>query len=266
MAGDRIRDAYHQLLAPYLWTFMVCLTFRRTTSKAVAKLRYERWFNSLQQNLTVPLDSVCVVEQGKASGHTHVHVLLAGIPPTERVARQLQQAWPYGVADVRKIDPTKREQAIGYVLKTVSSSDSDQLEVTLSHRSSTGSSPQQPEPIRDSRPGPSNESRPQAAPPSEAQISTETITIPSIRFRRGSGFHVHRDGDYLVIALPLTTPRPSSTGKTNIVGSTGGPRPTLAEFDGWPISANVVLTVKPKGPAWKQRIAPLLARWEGKLS
>ena len=89
--------------------------------------------------------------------------------------------------------------------------------------------------------------------------------VPSITMKKGSGFHVSREGKYLVIVLPLTEPRPSSTGQTNVIASTGGPCATFAEFDGRSIMVGAVAMVKPSGPDWKVRIHALLARWKGRL-
>lgn len=49
----------------------------------------------------------------------------------------------------------------------------------------------------------------------------------------------------LVIRLPLGKPRPSSTGKTLVVATTGGFSATDAELDGRRVSVNVTATVKP---------------------
>jgi hypothetical protein len=94
----------------------------------------------------------------------------------------------------------------------------------------------------------------------------EKVRLPSITMKKGSGFYVQRHDDYLVILLPLGAPRPSSTGKTNVVGSTGGPRATFVEIDGSPVLVNAMAMVKPKSPAWRLRAYAILARWEGKLA
>ncbi len=49
----------------------------------------------------------------------------------------------------------------------------------------------------------------------------------------------------LVIAIPLTPARPSSTGKTLVVATTNGFTPTTATMDGKPISVSVNATIKP---------------------
>jgi hypothetical protein len=48
----------------------------------------------------------------------------------------------------------------------------------------------------------------------------------------------------LVITLPIGTVRPSSSGKTLIVATTGGFVPTTAEYDGKPIAVSVNATVR----------------------
>jgi hypothetical protein len=94
----------------------------------------------------------------------------------------------------------------------------------------------------------------------------EKVKLPSITMKKGAGFHVSRAGEYLVIVLPLTEPRPSSTGKTNVIGSTGGPRVTFAKLNGAPVMVTAVAMVKPKVPAWRLQIHAVLARWEGRLA
>jgi hypothetical protein len=264
MARDTIKDAYQRWLMKFPWMFMICLTFRKSTSAAVAKLRVDRWLKMVQQKLNVHIKWALVVEQGKASRHIHVHVLLAGISPTDAVASQLQQLWPYGVADVRKFDSAKREQGVAYFLKTVTADNSDQLDVSFSKETSNDASSRRRKHTCDSQPRKVG-SLPRTPAASKAQISGETLSVSHEKVRRGGGLYVRREQDSLVIVLPLKKPRPSSTGKTAIVGSTGGLRPTLAEFEGRPILVNVVATINPKGPAWKQRIAPLLANWEEKF-
>jgi hypothetical protein len=94
----------------------------------------------------------------------------------------------------------------------------------------------------------------------------EKIRVPAITMKKGSGFYVQRHDDYLVIVLPLGAPYPSSTGNTNVVGSTGGPRATFVEIDGVPAVVHAVVTLNPNCPVWRLRAYAILARWEGKLA
>lgn len=48
----------------------------------------------------------------------------------------------------------------------------------------------------------------------------------------------------LVIRLPLQTPRPSSSGKTKIVATSGGNQTTTAEVDGKPVTVGVNAYIK----------------------
>ena len=43
---------------------------------------------------------------------------------------------------------------------------------------------------------------------------------------------VTREGDMLVIRIPITTPKPSSSGKTLVVASTRGNQKTGVQIDG----------------------------------
>lgn len=43
----------------------------------------------------------------------------------------------------------------------------------------------------------------------------------------------------LVITIPLNAPRPSASGKTLVVATTGGNKPTTAEVDGKPVIVGV---------------------------
>jgi hypothetical protein len=57
------------------------------------------------------------------------------------------------------------------------------------------------------------------------------------------------DGGMLVIRIPLETPRPSSSGKTLIVATTGGNIVTGAKLsDGRPVVVGVNAYVKPLPP------------------
>ncbi len=44
--------------------------------------------------------------------------------------------------------------------------------------------------------------------------------------------NVTRDGDTLVIRIPITSPTPSSSGKTLVVASTRGNQKTAVQIDG----------------------------------
>ncbi len=50
-------------------------------------------------------------------------------------------------------------------------------------------------------------------------------------------------GDKLVIEIPLHDPRSSSTGKTRVVGTTGGFVATEALVDNMPVRVNVTATI-----------------------
>lgn len=52
-------------------------------------------------------------------------------------------------------------------------------------------------------------------------------------------------GNNLVIEIPLTPARPSSTGKTFLVATTGGYAKTTAVVDGKPVSISVNASIKP---------------------
>lgn len=43
----------------------------------------------------------------------------------------------------------------------------------------------------------------------------------------------------LIITIPLNAPRPSASGKTLVVATTGGNKPTTAEVDGKPVIVGV---------------------------
>jgi hypothetical protein len=48
----------------------------------------------------------------------------------------------------------------------------------------------------------------------------------------------------LVIRIPLQSPRPSASGKTMVVATTGGFKTTDAKIDGKPISISINATIK----------------------
>jgi len=50
---------------------------------------------------------------------------------------------------------------------------------------------------------------------------------------------IDRKTNELVIRLPLTAPRPSASGKTLIVATSGGNQPTTATIDGKPVIVGV---------------------------
>jgi hypothetical protein len=94
----------------------------------------------------------------------------------------------------------------------------------------------------------------------------QDVRISRITVKKKAGFHVSREGDFLVIVLPFIEPRPSSTGRTNLIASTGGPCATFAEFGGRSIMVSAVAMVKVDGPDWRVRLHALLARWNGRIS
>lgn len=47
------------------------------------------------------------------------------------------------------------------------------------------------------------------------------------------------EGNNLVITIPMTTPRPSASGKTLVVASSGGNKATAAIVDGKPVTIGV---------------------------
>lgn len=53
------------------------------------------------------------------------------------------------------------------------------------------------------------------------------------------------EGKKLVITIDLETPRPSSTGKTLVVASSGGGKATAAVVNGRPVTVNVSAWIKP---------------------
>ena len=51
-------------------------------------------------------------------------------------------------------------------------------------------------------------------------------------------FSVMKEGDELVVRVPLEKPKRSASGKTQVVASSHGPFNTGIEFEGFPIIAN----------------------------
>lgn len=49
----------------------------------------------------------------------------------------------------------------------------------------------------------------------------------------------NKDTQTLTITIQCSTPRPSASGKTMVIATTGGNRPTTATYDGKPIIAGV---------------------------
>lgn len=47
------------------------------------------------------------------------------------------------------------------------------------------------------------------------------------------------EGNELVIRMPLTTPRPSASGKTLVVATSGGNVRTMAEVNGKPVTIGI---------------------------
>jgi hypothetical protein len=60
---------------------------------------------------------------------------------------------------------------------------------------------------------------------------------------------VTREGDVLVIRLPIEAPKPSSTGKTLVVASTHGNQKTGMQIDGKDVyvGVNAYVYAEPKG-------------------
>ena len=53
------------------------------------------------------------------------------------------------------------------------------------------------------------------------------------------------EDNHLLIKIPLQTPRPSSTGKTLVVATTGGNVATTATVNGKPVTVGVNAYIKP---------------------
>ncbi len=60
---------------------------------------------------------------------------------------------------------------------------------------------------------------------------------------------VNREGDTLVIRIPITAPTPSSSGKTLLVASTRGNQKTALQIDGKDLylGLNAYVYAEPKG-------------------
>ena len=262
MRNNGVHDAYAQWIAAQTWSFWCVLTFRSRVRKTVATNRFDRWIKAIEKKLKVQLTWVRVIEEGKANKQLHLHGLLGGVPPTQNMQQQLEAMWTYGVAQIRKFDQRKRQQGVDYILKTVNSANTDQIDVMFHGELQ----PAQPSAATvPSASGPVSESAATHSPIENTGV--ETVTIPSVTFRKGSGFYAGLHLEHLVLVLPLTAPRPSHcSGITNIIASSGGHRVTLAELNGRPILVNAMAMVNPHGPAWKQRASALLAKWEGKLA
>jgi hypothetical protein len=286
MTTDNMHKAWYEWMAQDEWTYFGTATFKDELTKSAAEKRFTRFMRQAQDTLRAGLRCVYVTEGGNATKRTHIHFLIGGIPYSPAVRRQLQGMWNRmgGISHIARFNKAKREAGIHYTLKTVRTGESDQVNLIVPDKAKASQpatvakgSQTRPAPKADQLGGPLHHRKgnagrsprtasPRASAAVPANTNAATITLPAMTIKRGHGYHVRREGDYLILVLPLTTPRPSSTGKTNVIGSTGGPRVTFAEFDGRPILLNAVAMVKPKGPAWKQRIYAVLARWEGKLS
>jgi hypothetical protein len=286
MRTDKIHNAWYEWLAQGDWTYFGTATFKDEVTRSAAEKRFSRFIIGAREVLGAGFRCVHVTEGGNASKRTHVHFLIDGIPYSPAVCRQLQKMWNRigGISHICRFHKAKREAGIHYTLKTVRSGESDQVNLVFPDKAAASQpatlangSQTRPAPKADQLDGPLHHRKgnagrsprtasPRASAAVPASTNAATITLPAMTIKRGHGYHVRREGGYLILVLPLTAPRPSSTGKTNVIGSTGGPRVTFAEIDGRPILLNAVAMVKPKGPAWRQRIYALLARWEGKLS
>ena len=284
MTTDNMHNAWYEWVAKEEWKYFGTATFKEEVTRSAAEKRFSRLIIEAKKVLGAGFRCAYVTEGGNASKRTHIHFLIGGIPYSPAVRRQLQKMWNRigGISHIARFDDAKREAGIHYTLKTVRSGESDQVNLVLpdkaepslpaklASRARISSAPKAGPQLglQETSAGcsPRTASPRTSAADVPANNNADKITLPSMTIKRGSGFHVERHGNYLDIALPLTAPRPSSTGKTNVIGSTGGPRATFTEFDGWPILLNAVAMVKPSGVAWKQRIHALLARWEGKLS
>ena len=259
---NEVHDAYAQWIAAQPWSCWCVLTFRSRVRKTAATNRFDRWIKAIERKLKLQLTWVRVVEEGKVDKQLHLHVLLGGVPATEEIRRQVEAMWTHGVAQIRKFDQRKREQGINYILKTIQFGAVDPIDVMFH------SEGQRAQPSAATVPSASGQvSESAATQPPVGNIGVETVTIPSVTFRKGSGFYAGLHLEHLVLVLPLTAPRPSRcSGITNIIASSGGHRATLAELNGRPILVNAMAMVNPNGPAWKQRASALLAKWQGKLT
>lgn len=287
MLTEDIHKAWHDWIARDEWEYFGTATFKEEVTKNTAEKRFARLLTQVRDGLGTGFRCIYVTEGGNASKRAHVHFLIGGISYRPEVRRRLQRIWNAmgGMSHIVRFDKAKREAGIHYILKTVRTGESDQVNF-FRHDEAKGCQPakvatgyltssaanhnsQTEPPVRLQKTNGGCSMNTVSSKTSAADVpdgnNAATLTLPSITIKRGHGYHVERQHDHLILVLPLTAPRPSSTGKTNVIGSTGGPRATFAEFDGWPILLNAVAMVKPSGVAWKQRIYAVLARWEGKL-
>jgi hypothetical protein len=283
--SEKLETAWYDLVARDEWAYFGTATFKNELSTSTA----ERKFSSFLADVTTILGAAprCIhVTEGGETKRPHVHFLLGGVAYKVALRRQLQALWNKrcGILHLVRFDDSKREAAIHYILKTVRSGKSDNVNLTgpgkaaASLTKPTTTSISAAAPARKARcdAGTCGSPKANSSPQRSARLHTaaddkptgskETVRLPSIMVKKDADFHVQLEGNHLIIVLRLTKPRPSKSGKTNVVGSTRGARATLAQLGGLPILVNANAMVKPTSPGWRLRSYAETARLEGRLN
>lgn len=293
--SDAVNEAYAEWISTRNWAYWGVLTLAEDVSRRRAMKKFGAWFEAAEKKFG-QLESVSVVERGGDTNRAHIHFVLCGLETSDVVRKKLKRMWARigGGARITEFDKTKREEGIKYILKTVRTGDTDYIDVRFQkekeseggvkeseitdragsgrisqaksgngispHLSETGTRRAAEQSMREISSGRSREN-------GRRKDNERTVNIPARRIQRDSGFHVERFEDFLIVILPLEEPHPSkSSGRTNIIASTRGPRATFAELDGLPILVNAMAMVNPTRPLWKQRAQAQLANKEGRLS
>lgn len=129
MNDDEIRTAFGELLSRREYSLFLTLTFRDDATEHAALRAFARYVAYLRRRFG-EFDFVRVLERGTASERLHLHVLIGGIPATPSVRNDLTAAWSrfWGIADVAEFDRTRAPNAFRYLLKTVSTLHTDQID------------------------------------------------------------------------------------------------------------------------------------------
>lgn len=99
---DREVRGWAQYLDRYSWDAFASLTFAQPRSPDGARRQFERWIRRVEQRVQDRVDWFLVVESSPA-GVVHVHALCGARSRPD--AREFQEAWTFGRAEVEAYDP-----------------------------------------------------------------------------------------------------------------------------------------------------------------
>jgi hypothetical protein len=243
MNQEEFINAWTGWLAQRQWDFFATLTFRSDVTATAGKRRVGYWLRDIKNTASEP--EFCWVragEIGPGGGRYHCHVLLGRTQKFD--ITQWAERWQRtgGHAWIEKFDTQRGSKGIRYLLKGLHPGADYDLDFRL----------------------PADKPRASSHPSrmSDRQIGKQNVLAT---VTQDHAVCVRISNNSLIIKLPLLNPKPSKSGKRNLVATSHGVLVTPLSFHGHCIAVNVNAFIDPKGVPWKERLKASIARAEGRL-